>query len=431
MRIKRLVAAAVMLLLMLGAACSPITKREDQPQVNGEKSVQGNSATSVPALKTADTPQPALQKSTNTPSATQTSQVSSMAAMDAPAGKPAPMLKISDQSLKAGMLTVDEVVSSGPGWVVIYTTKPDGKPDRPIGSAAVTDGDNQNVMVPVDTSLADGTLYAQLHVDRGTQGKFEFPGPDEPAMVGLQMISGTFKVLLVDTAEPTAIANGTKPSIMVANQPIKDGKVILPKVVSAGEAWVVIHKQNGDGTMGPMVGFAKVQNGINKNVTIPVDTSLTSRVMYAMLHENNAKKTSPQFPGVDSPVMVNGQMISPTFEITDPGSADVFINLGSKPENQNYLVDGNDMSLYVSLKDSPGKSNCVDDCLNTWRPLLATGRILPGDGVPAKNLGVLLLANGTRQVTYLGAPLYQYTKDEKPGDMNAQGLDGTWYLVTP
>jgi hypothetical protein len=61
---------------------------------------------------------------------------------------------------------VDEVVSSGPGWIVIYTTDAYGQPNQPIGHAAVKDGDNQMVMVPVDPMNAQGTLFAQLHVDK-------------------------------------------------------------------------------------------------------------------------------------------------------------------------------------------------------------------------------------------------------------------------
>jgi hypothetical protein len=38
------------------------------------------------------------------------------------AGGTAPMVKVSDQAFSGGMVTVDDVVSSGPGWIVIYTT---------------------------------------------------------------------------------------------------------------------------------------------------------------------------------------------------------------------------------------------------------------------------------------------------------------------
>jgi predicted lipoprotein with Yx(FWY)xxD motif len=367
---------------------------------------------------------------TPTPPPTDDTSMGGMA-MDTPSANSAQMIKVSDQPLNRGAIVVDEVITAEPAWVVIYTTNASGQPDQPIGHTAVKPGDNRNVKVDLDASKVTGTLYAQIHVDKGVIGTFEFPGPDEPLMSGVQMIASTFKVQNNDSTADKPTPSGPTPGIIVANQPIVDGKITIPEVVSVGNAWIVVHRQNGDGTMGSMVGYTRVQDGVNKNVVIALDTKSTSAVMYAMLHEDNAKLASPQFPGVDVPIMINGQMISPTFEITQNGVADLLISVGDKPETINSLVDNNDMSLYVSLQDTPGKSNCNEECAKTWRPLLATGKLIAGNGVNAKALGVILLPNGSRQVTYLGAPLYLYSKDEKPGDVNGQGLDGSWYLVNP
>jgi len=358
--------------------------------------------------------------------------------METPSSGNTPMVKVSDQPLNNGMLKIDEVFSIGPGWVVIYTINTNGQPDAPVGHASVKDGDNKDVMVQIDAASVGGQLYALLHVDRGAVGTFEFPGPDGPVMMGVQMVVGKFTITSPAgnsanaSTEPAPPQKTTQtPAIFVANQPIVNKAIILPEVISVGEEWVVIHKQNGDGTMGPMAGYTQVHDGVNKNVVVTLDPSLTSSVMYAMLHQNIAKKSSPQFPGIDAPVMVNGQMVAPTFEITTSSNADVVINLGNTPATVSYLVDGHQMSLYISLKDTPGKSSCTGDCLSVWHPLYATGRIIAGTDVQKDRLGVILLPDGSRQVSYLGAPLYLYSKDEKPGDVNGQGLDGTWYLVTP
>lgn len=415
-----------MLVLLAGAGCnaiplpsvSSLKKATETPQIPITAKSTGLSASSP---KTGETP---------TPQPTGDTSLGAMA-MDTPSANTAPMIKVSDQPITRGSIVIDEVVVAEPAWVVIYATKGNGQPDQPIGHAGLQAGDNRNVKIDLDASKATGTLYAQIHIDRGIIGAFEFPGADEPLMSGVQMISSTFKIQNNESTADKPTPSGPEPSIIVANQPIIDGKIIIPEVVSNGEAWLVVHRQNGDGTMGSMVGYANIQDGVNKNVVVAVDTNSTSAVMYAMLHENNAKLGSPQYPGVDVPIMINGQMISPTFEITQNGVPDVLISIGDKPETINNLVDNNDMSLYVSLQDTPGKSNCNEDCAKSWRPLLATGKLIAGNGVNAKNLGVILLPNGGRQVTYLGAPLYLYSKDEKPGDVNGQGLDGAWYLVTP
>jgi predicted lipoprotein with Yx(FWY)xxD motif len=89
------------------------------------------------------------------------------------------------------------------------------------------------------------------------------------------------------------------------------------------------------------------------------------------------------------------------------------------------------MSLYISLKDIGGKSSCDAACLATWRPVLVSGKIIGGAGVNLSNLGVITRSDGTHQVIYLGAPLYTYSKDVKPGDTNGHGVDGAWFLVSP
>jgi len=348
------------------------------------------------------------------------------------AGSTVPSVKVSDQPLAGGTLTVDDVVSSGPGWIVIYTTDANGQPGQPIGHAAVKDGDNQMVMVPVDPGKAQGTLYAQLHADSGTIGTFENPGADAPVMLGVQMIAATFKIL---SGQPTTVGGRAAPAVLlpsvnVSDQAIQDGTVTIQQVVSNGNWWLVIHRQNPDGTMGVYIGDTLIKNGINTNVVVKINMSLATPVLYAMLHEDHDPIGVLEFPGPDVPVLVNGQMVAPPFNITGLAQ-DITINIHKASDTVSFLTDGKGMSLYIFLSDTPGKSNCTGDCLTAWKPLLVNGRVIPGSGVLQANLGVITLPNGTHQVTYLGAPLYTYYKDANPGDTSGQGIAGVWFLVTP
>lgn len=339
-------------------------------------------------------------------------------------------IKVSDQALVNSSIMVDDVVSSGPGWVVIYTVDAAGQPDQPIGHAAVKDGDNQMVMVPVDPAKAQGTLFAQLHADSGTVGTFEFPGADAPVMVGVQMIGSTFKILSAPANTGPATPAILQPSVTVTDQEIQNGTVTIPQIVSSGNWWVVIHRQNQDGSMGEYIGQALIKNGINTNVVVKINMSLATPVLYAMLHEDNAPIGILEFPGSDVPVMLNGQMIAPAFNVTGLAQ-DITINIKKVTDTVSFLTDGQGKSLYLSLNDTAGKSNCTGNCLLTWKPLLANARVLPGSGVSQANLGVILLSSGAHQITYKGAPLYYYSKDTNPGDTNGQGINGTWFLVTP
>lgn len=89
-------------------------------------------------------------------------------------------LSVNDQPIVNSKVTVATVVSVGPGWLVIHADT-NGAPGADIGHVAVSDGENANVQVSVDTSKVTSTLYAMLHIDAGVIGTYEFPGDDTPA----------------------------------------------------------------------------------------------------------------------------------------------------------------------------------------------------------------------------------------------------------
>jgi predicted lipoprotein with Yx(FWY)xxD motif len=395
----------------------------------GEMTMMAPNQPPVAQAGSTGAPSPAETKVPPAPSPTE-----AMAMNTSPPGV-TPLVKVSDQPLNNDMVKIDQVVSGGPGWVVVYTLNASGQPDQAIGFTQVKEGENRAVMVKVDPAKAKGTLFAQLHTDAGKVGTYEFPGPDQPVMLGVTMISSQFKIAepQAQAAKPTAAPAATAlvPSITVADQPIKDSSVVLPQVVAEGDTWVVIHRVNGDGTLGSAVGDTLVHNGVSTNVVVKLDTTRTSSTMFAMLHKDLGKPGVIEFPGADVPVEVNGQMIAPRFKVVYSAESDVILNAGVDGNNTPYLVDGRGMTLYLSLNDPRGKTNCVDKCLETWKPLLATGQVIVASGVSANQVGVILRPDGTRQITYAGAPVYYYVHDTNTGDTKGQGLDGSWFTVSP
>lgn len=393
--------------------------------VAGSPTQGANSPTAMPVTGNA----PGASPLPNQPTAVST-QAAGMV-MATPSSGRNPSVKVSDQDVHNGAVKVDDVFSVGPGWIVIYTVN-NGQPDQAIGYTHVNDGDNPNVIVTIDTTKPLDTLYAQLQIDAGTIGKYEFPGPDAPVMMGVQMISGLFRTntnAVANASTPTAAP--AVPSISIEDQPIHSGTVIVSHVVAVGESWVVIHPQNPDGTLGDYIGATRVHDGATDKVIVHIDVKRATKLMWAMLHVNASNAVVPQFPGVDVPVMVGGQMVLPPFHVTGPLTGDVPLTVGKNAAGVAYLADGIGMSLYLSLNDQPGKSNCTGDCLKQWQPLQASGNITAGNGVSLDKVGVITLPDRTRQITYAGAPVYYYSGDQNPGDTKGQGLDGNWFLVTP
>lgn len=116
-----------------------------------------------------------------------------------------PEIEVSDQAIENGTVTVDSVVSDGPGWIVIHADN-NGAPGEVAGWEAVQDGENTDVVVEIDMDIATETLYAMLHSDLGTEGTYEFPGADVPVTVDGQALVMSFTVtgLEQETATPEA-----------------------------------------------------------------------------------------------------------------------------------------------------------------------------------------------------------------------------------
>lgn len=104
-----------------------------------------------------------------------------------------PAVEVSDQAIEDSSVTVDRVVSDGPGWIVIHADD-NGAPGAVIGHSAVQDGENLDVAVEIDVEMATETLYAMLHTDAGTQGTYEFPGDDVPVTVDGQVVVTPFTI---------------------------------------------------------------------------------------------------------------------------------------------------------------------------------------------------------------------------------------------
>ncbi|MEH1030721.1 hypothetical protein V6W11_23525 [Micromonospora profundi] len=98
------------------------------------------------------------------------------------------------------------------------------------------------------------------------------------------------------------------------------------------------------------------------------------------------------------------------------------------------VVNGAGLTLYRFDKDSnnPPTSTCNGECAQTWPPVtVAPGGKIFIAGIKKSKVGTVRRADGTRQVTIGGWPVYRFAKDTKRGDTLGQGVGGTWFGVTP
>ncbi|MER7758729.1 SCO0930 family lipoprotein [Streptomyces sp. NPDC097619] len=95
------------------------------------------------------------------------------------------------------------------------------------------------------------------------------------------------------------------------------------------------------------------------------------------------------------------------------------------------VTDAEGFTLYRFDKDTakPSSSACAGDCAKTWPPVPA-GSTQPG-AVDEARTGSVQRADGTKQLTLGGWPVYRFAKDTAPGQTNGQGVGGTWFALTP
>ncbi|MDI6103218.1 hypothetical protein QLQ12_31880 [Actinoplanes sp. NEAU-A12] len=93
--------------------------------------------------------------------------------------------------------------------------------------------------------------------------------------------------------------------------------------------------------------------------------------------------------------------------------------------------DGFVLYRFDEDEDSPAKSNCNGDCAKVWPPAL-TGNGEPKlDGVDESLVGTVTRADGTKQLTLKGWPLYRYIGDKKAGQWKGQNVGGKWFVIQP
>jgi predicted lipoprotein with Yx(FWY)xxD motif len=115
-------------------------------------------------------------------------------------------------------------------------------------------------------------------------------------------------------------------------------------------------------------------------------------------------------------------------------SATVATVSAAKTKLGTVLVDGRGRTLYLFEKDKGTASSCTGACASIWPPLTTAAKGVAGNGLAAAKLGSIKRADGKREVTYAGHPLYTYAGDAKRGDTEGQGLDqfgAEWYVLAP
>ncbi|EWM14146.1 hypothetical protein [Kutzneria sp. 744] len=147
--------------------------------------------------------------------------------------------------------------------------------------------------------------------------------------------------------------------------------------------------------------------------------------------------TLPNPPAVPPPTVAKTQKLVQILsgapeQPMQQNANDIEVRATTSEQIGTFLTDGNGMTLYMFTNDSNKKPTCYGACAKTWPPLLiaSPGKIYP-TGVDPQAIGYVERTEGTCQVTINGQPVYYFSGDKAPGDINGQGVKGTWFAVSP
>jgi len=275
-----------------------------------------------------------------------------------------PGVVVMDQPIVNDTVTVDEVVSNGPGWMVIHADT-NNTPGPVIGYSPVEDGVNENVTVEIETGNATETLHAMLHIDAGEIGAYEFPGSDIPADIDGEIVNVPFNATETPEEEPEQVgldlvAEGlTSPAGLTSPD---DGSGRLFVVDQAGEIRII--DANGTLLEEPFLNLTdqlvELQPGYDERglLGLAFHPNFTENGRFFVYYSAPLREGAPEDWNHTSRIS-EFNVSAEDENLADPGSERVILEVDEPQANHNAgsIVFGPDGYLYIPLGDGGGAND--------------------------------------------------------------------------
>ncbi|HTJ64212.1 MAG TPA: hypothetical protein VL899_10400 [Alphaproteobacteria bacterium] len=150
-------------------------------------------------------------------------------------------------------------------------------------------------------------------------------------------------------------------------------------------------------------------------------TALLGIAVLAMVGLIATKAMHPAAPATAQVAEVSAMPAGITFQVV---AAQTAMSAMGAFKGYAVIADAKHHTIYTSDKDTqPGVASCTGDCAKDFVPLAA-----PADAKPSGFWGVIALADGTKQWTRHGKPLYTYALDKNAGDIKGAQVE-SWHWV--
>ncbi|MVM29527.1 hypothetical protein GO755_05750 [Spirosoma sp. HMF4905] len=87
-------------------------------------------------------------------------------------------------------------------------------------------------------------------------------------------------------------------------------------------------------------------------------------------------------------------------------------------------------TLYFFAPDVAGDANCSGACKDNW-PIFYQENPTLGTGLKAADFATITRADGNKQTTFKGWPLYYFKNDAKAGDVAGENVGNVWMVAKP
>lgn len=132
-------------------------------------------------------------------------------------------------------------------------------------------------------------------------------------------------------------------------------------------------------------------------------------------------------PDATAPPGADADTALPDSQVTNKLTGTAVKRMGEVVENEDGFV----LYRFDGDSNNPAKSNCNGDCAKIWPPALTNDGKPTLKGVSSKVLGTITRADGTKQLTIKGWPVYHYIGDKQPGQWKGQNVSGKWFVIKP
>ncbi len=101
--------------------------------------------------------------------------------------------------------------------------------------------------------------------------------------------------------------------------------------------------------------------------------------------------------------------------------------------NSKVVTNSAGFTVYWFALDTPKKSNCNGTCVAFWPAVPASAHLTNMSSLTG-TFGSITRSDGSKQLTYMGHPLYTFKLDTAPGQDHGNGKTlqgGKWWAMTP